>query len=53
MDAGASILRVHDVAGVADFLSVRDVLRGERVLDPLAGLTPERYPDGVPPHMPL
>jgi dihydropteroate synthase len=53
VDAGASILRVHDVAGAADFLAVRSVLRGERVLGALAGLTPERYPDGVPPHLSL
>lgn len=30
VDAGASILRVHDVAAVADYLAVRDALRGER-----------------------
>ncbi|MEA2166868.1 MAG: dihydropteroate synthase [Solirubrobacteraceae bacterium] len=30
--AGASILRVHDVAEVRDFLAVRAVLEGERVL---------------------
>jgi dihydropteroate synthase len=53
VDAGAAILRVHDVAGAADFLAVRAVLRGERVLGPLEGLTPERYPDGVPPHLTL
>jgi dihydropteroate synthase len=53
VDAGASILRVHDVAGAADFLAVRAVLRGERELAPLEGLTPERYPDGVPPHLTL
>jgi dihydropteroate synthase len=51
--AGASILRVHDVAGARDFLDVRAVLRGERVLDPLEGLTPGRYPDGVPDHLTL
>ncbi len=49
-DAGVPALRVHDVAGAADFLAVRAVLRGDRVLDPAEGLTPERYPDGdVPP----
>ena len=48
-DAGAHVLRVHDVAGAADLLAVRAVLRGERVLDPAEGLTPERYPDGVLP----
>jgi dihydropteroate synthase len=51
--AGASILRVHDVAGARDFLDVRAVLRGERALGPLDGLTPERYPDGVPDHIAL
>jgi dihydropteroate synthase len=45
-DAGAHVLRVHDVRAAADFLAVRAVLRGERVLDPDAGLTPERYPEG-------
>jgi dihydropteroate synthase len=53
VDAGASILRIHDVAGAADFLAVRAVLRGERELAPLEGLTPERYPDGVPGHLTL
>jgi dihydropteroate synthase len=52
-DAGAEIVRVHDVAGAADFLAVRAVLRGERELGPLDGLTPERYPDGVPSHLTL
>jgi len=42
--AGAAILRVHDVAAAADFLAVRAVLSGERVLAPEEGLTPERYP---------
>lgn len=28
VDAGATILRVHDVAGTRDFLAVRDALRG-------------------------
>jgi dihydropteroate synthase len=53
VDAGAAILRVHDIAGATDFLAVREVLRGERALGPLDGLTPERYPDGVPPHLSL
>jgi dihydropteroate synthase len=53
VDAGVEILRVHDVAGVADFLAVRRVLRGERELAPLEGLTAARYPDGVPPHLAL
>ena len=38
--AGASILRVHDVAAAADFLAVRAVLEGERELAPDEGLTP-------------
>jgi dihydropteroate synthase len=42
--AGASILRVHDVAAAADFLAVRAVLSGERVLAPEEGLTSDRYP---------
>ena len=32
VDAGAHVLRVHDVAAVADFLAVRATLRGERPL---------------------
>ena len=44
VDAGASLLRVHDVAAAADFLAVRAVLRGERELAPDAGLTPDRVP---------
>ena len=43
-DAGARILRVHDVAAAADFLRVRAALRGEFELAPDAGLTPDRYP---------
>jgi dihydropteroate synthase len=53
VEAGAEILRVHDVAGAADFLAVRAVLRGERELGPMEGLTPERYPDGPPPGLAL
>jgi dihydropteroate synthase len=49
VDAGAQIVRVHDVAAARDFLAVRSVLRGERVLAPAEGLTPDRYPDGPPP----
>jgi dihydropteroate synthase len=45
IDAGASILRVHDVAAAADFLAVRSVLRGERELAADEGLTPDRFPD--------
>ena len=32
VDAGAHVLRVHDVRDVADFLAVRGVLRGERAV---------------------
>lgn len=32
-DAGAHVLRIHDVAEAADFLAVRSVLRGEAELD--------------------
>jgi dihydropteroate synthase len=45
VDAGAHMLRVHDVGAVRDFLAVRAVLRGDRVLAPDEGLTPDRYPD--------
>jgi dihydropteroate synthase len=45
VDAGAHVLRVHDVAAAADFLAVRAVLRGDRELAPHEGLGPERYPD--------
>jgi dihydropteroate synthase len=33
VQAGAHMLRVHDVDAVADFLAVRDVLDGGRELD--------------------
>ncbi len=33
VQAGAHMVRIHDVAAVADFLAVRDVLDGERGLD--------------------
>ena len=44
VEAGAAVLRVHDVAAAVDFLRVRSVLRGEIELAPQEGLTPERYP---------
>jgi dihydropteroate synthase len=53
VDAGAQVLRVHDVAAARDLLAVREVLRGERVLGETEGLTPERYPDGPPAHLGL
>jgi dihydropteroate synthase len=45
IEAGAHVLRVHDVAAAADFLRVRAALRGDFELAPEEGLTPERYPD--------
>jgi dihydropteroate synthase len=33
-DVGGALVRVHDVAEVADFLAVRSVLKGETVLEP-------------------
>ncbi len=47
VDAGARIVRVHDVAAAADFLRVRAALRGELELAPDEGLTPDRYPDAL------
>ncbi len=38
VDAGAHILRVHDVAATADFLAVRAALRGETAVDPALAL---------------
>jgi dihydropteroate synthase len=40
VDAGASIVRVHDVAAVRDFLDVRAALRGEREVAPDLALDP-------------
>ena len=40
VDAGASILRVHDVAAAADYLAVRAALRGERDVPPDLRLDP-------------
>jgi dihydropteroate synthase len=45
VEAGAHVLRVHDVAAAADFLRVRSALRGEYELAPDEGLTRDRYPD--------
>lgn len=45
VEAGAHVLRVHDVAAAADFLRVRAALRGDFELAPDEGLTPDRYPD--------
>jgi dihydropteroate synthase len=38
VDAGAHILRVHDVAAAADFLAVRAALRGDAAVDPQLAL---------------
>jgi dihydropteroate synthase len=53
VDAGAHILRVHDVAAAVDYLAVRAALRGEREMAPREGLTADRYPDGPPPGLSL
>ena len=34
MDAGAHVVRVHDVAAAAQFLAVRAALNGEADVDP-------------------
>jgi len=41
VDAGAQILRVHDVAAAADFLAVRAALQGELAVDPALALSEE------------
>ena len=41
VDAGAQVLRVHDVAATSDFLAVRDALRGELAVDPQLALSDE------------
>ncbi|MBW3653853.1 MAG: dihydropteroate synthase [Actinobacteria bacterium] len=38
VDAGAHVLRVHDVAAAADFLAVRAALRGHAAVDPRLAL---------------
>jgi dihydropteroate synthase len=45
VEAGAHVLRMHDVAAAADFLRVHAALRGDLELAPEEGLTPDRYPD--------
>jgi dihydropteroate synthase len=48
LDLGAHIFRVHDVAGAADFVAVREALRGER--EPAAELAlPDRLRWEPPP----
>ncbi len=46
VDAGAAILRVHDVAAARDFLAVRAVLRGEEELPSGANLPEELRREG-------
>ena len=41
LDGGAHLLRVHDVAAAADFIAVRDALRGEADVDPALRLADE------------
>jgi dihydropteroate synthase len=41
VDAGAHLLRVHDVAAVADFLAIRAALSGEAEVDPELRLVDE------------
>jgi dihydropteroate synthase len=48
VEAGARVLRVHDVAAAADFLRVRAALRGDVELAPGDGLGPERFPHPLP-----
>jgi dihydropteroate synthase len=40
LDAGASILRVHDVRATADYVAVRAALRGDREVPPELRLDP-------------
>ena len=48
LDAGASLLRVHDVAGTADYLKVREALLGEVEVSPELRIADEvrREPPG-------
>ena len=49
VDAGAHVLRVHDVGATADFLTVRAALNGERGTDPELRLADElRWAQGSP-----
>jgi dihydropteroate synthase len=47
VDAGAAILRVHDVAATRDFLTVRAALRGDREVPPDLALDPALRREGV------
>jgi dihydropteroate synthase len=46
VDAGADLLRVHDVAAAADFLAVRAALLGEAAVDPDLRLADELRREG-------
>jgi dihydropteroate synthase len=48
VDAGARVLRVHDVAEVADFLAVRRALAGEEAVDPSLRLSTELRREPTP-----
>jgi dihydropteroate synthase len=41
VDAGAAIVRVHDVAATVDYLTVRAALAGEQSVDPALRLPDE------------
>jgi dihydropteroate synthase len=47
VEAGAQVLRVHDVAAAADFLRVWAALHGDVDLEPDEGLGPERFPESL------
>jgi dihydropteroate synthase len=49
VDAGAHLLRVHDVAATADFLAVRAALNGELAVDPALRVDDSLRWDQAPP----
>lgn len=49
VDAGAAILRVHDVGATRDFLAVRAALRGTRPVDPALHLAEDLRREGPGP----
>jgi dihydropteroate synthase len=49
LDAGAHVLRIHNVPEAADFIAVRAVLRGERELDPALRLSDDLRWEPAPP----
>jgi dihydropteroate synthase len=53
VDAGAHVLRLHDVAEASDFLAVRATLAGETELDPALAISDEiRWDQGRDPREP-